>query len=131
MSVILSVLSGLAHSDTGAPIGFELYSWKAGQDWRYAVFEGTGTARSTETIRKRKNRLNNLTFLKGRLASLPSNEILYWREDKARGFVMPPKETIQEIKEYATGLQLDIQLTGEKEPPGRSLERRFERLEIR
>jgi hypothetical protein len=92
------------------PIGFELYSWKNGANWSFSVLEGTSTVRSEETIRARKTTLKNLTFLKGRLASLPAGEIVYWREDRARGFRLPSRETIEELKRFSEGNQVTIVL---------------------
>ncbi len=130
-SLALSVFPKGIQADSGQPIGFELFSWKAGGEWNFAVFEGTATHKSADTIRGRKNRLKNLSYLKGRLASLPSKEVLYWRQDPARDFVLPPKEIIQQVKEYAEGLQLDIELPEQPLPPARGVERQFERLETR
>ena len=129
-ALLLSSLGGakVARADSGAPIGFELYSWKSSGDWRYAVFEGTAAARSTEMVRARKTRLNNINYLKGRLAGLPSKEIVYWRQDPARGFVLPPKEIILQIREFAESLQLDIETPTEPQLPGRPEERQIERL---
>jgi hypothetical protein len=131
VSVGLIFLSLCSHAESAQPIGFELYSWKAGGEWRYAVLEGTVPVHSSETIRSRKNSLKNLTYLKGRLAGLPSKEIIYWREDKSLGFNLPSKEIVQQIEEYAEGLQLDIVLPHKEELPGRPAERQLERLETR
>jgi hypothetical protein len=107
------LLSVKARAESARPIGFELYSWTAGSTWRYAVLEGTATQRSTQKIQSKANQLKNLTFLKGRLASIPAHEAIFWRVEPTRGFTLPSKETIQEIKDYAEGLQLKIILPGE------------------
>jgi hypothetical protein len=97
-------------------IGFELYSWQANGAWRYAVIEGTATAKPSSQIRATKTRLRNLTYVKGRLASLPAGESIYWRRDSARGFTMPDKETVQDLKRYAEGLQLHVIMPEDIQP---------------
>jgi hypothetical protein len=93
-----------------AEIGFELYSWQQGSRWNYAIFEGTMTARSAAALRSPKNRLNDLNHLKGRIATLPAGEKLYWRENKKRGLRLPPKEIIREIDQYAQIAQITLLL---------------------
>ncbi len=106
-------LAGIGRVWASDRIGFQMYSWKAGSEWRYAVLEGSATVRSAEQIRSSKNRLKNLTFLKGRLAGLPASETVYWRVEPQRGFIEPSQEIIHEIKEYADGLQLRVLLPGD------------------
>jgi hypothetical protein len=107
------LLTGIGRVGASDLIGFQMYSWKAGSEWRYAVLEGSATVRSAEEIRSTKNRLKNLTFLKGRLAGLPASETIYWRVEPKRGFIEPSQEIIHEIKEYAVGLQLHVLLPGD------------------
>jgi len=111
--ISLVILGGAGRAWAGDLIGFQMYSWKAGSEWRYAVLEGSGTVRSAEQIRSTKTRLKNLTFLKVRLASLPTKETVFWRVEPQRGFVEPPQEMIHEIKDYADGLQLHVLLPGD------------------
>jgi hypothetical protein len=100
-----------------SPIGFELYSWQNGAHWSFAVLDGTSTVRSAEAIRTRKTALKNLTYLKGRLASLPAGEIVYWREDRARGFRLPTRETIEDLKRFSEGNQITIVLPEDAREP--------------
>jgi hypothetical protein len=113
VALTLGLSSIRAKADSTALIGFELYSWKDGAEWRYAVLEGTTTPRSAERIHARQNRLKDMTYLKGRLAALPANDILYWREDKRRNFNLPPKEITHQVQEYTEALQLHLHLPGE------------------
>ena len=89
-------------------IQFELYSWTSGPDWRYSLWEGTATLRSPKAIRSPQATLQNITYLKGRLASLPAGDKVYWREDKRHGFILPNKETIRLLKEFTEGAQVDL-----------------------
>ena len=114
----LFVLAGflLAKTSDAEPLrhtGYELYSWQAGTNWNFAVLEGTGPVRSLSVIRDRKTRLKDTTFLKGRLASLPQGEVIYWREDKARNLLLPPKEIQHELNEFCSTAQLKLLLPGQ------------------
>jgi hypothetical protein len=100
-----------------SPIGFELYSWQSDHgSWRYAVLEGTTTHPAAERIRSPKKLLKNLTYLKGRLATLPPGEIVYWRKDPSRGFALPDREVIEDVRRYSEGNQLHVLLPGEPLP---------------
>ena len=99
-----------------SPIGFALYSWKNAANWSFSVFEGTGTLRSEETIRARKTTLKSLTFLKGRLASLPAGEMVFWQVDRSRGFILPSRETIEDLKRFSEGNQVTIVLPQDSIP---------------
>ena len=101
---------GAIHVGPAPRIGFSLYSWKVGSDWQYSVLEGTVPVQHVQTVRSKQNRLKNITFLKGRLASLPTGETVYWLENRSQGFILPPQETIHQIKEYTEGLQLHLLL---------------------
>jgi hypothetical protein len=96
-----------------AEIGFELYSWRAGSQWNYAIFEGTSSARTPQIIRAPRTRLRDNTFLKGRIASLPSGDKLYWREDPKRGFRLPPQEVVSDIEQFAASSHIALFLPGE------------------
>ncbi len=112
--LIIYLVEG-ARADS-APIGFELYSWKSGKNWKYAVFEGTTTARDVSTIESKETALKGITFLKGRLAVLPTGESVYWRKDPRRGLRLPPREIIKEIADYAEAIQVHFILPEDLEP---------------
>jgi len=98
-------------------IGFELYSWKTGPDWYFSILEGTATVRSLEAIKSPKVQLRGTVFLKGRLASLPTGETLYWRTDKNRGLALPPQEIIHDIARFAATSQIHLMVAGKEYYP--------------
>jgi hypothetical protein len=108
----LIVAASVGHTEPliPQPIVFELYSWQQGKEWRYSLWEGTTTVRSPETVRARKNQLPNTTFLKGRIAALPTGGRVYWRENRSAGFSLPSQELTKEIREFAEGSQVKILL---------------------
>ncbi len=101
------------HAAEPAEIGFELYSWKKGTEWYFSVLEGTTTVRQLSQIQDRDHQLRGVVFLKGRLASLPSGEKVYWREKPKRGLKLPPKEMIYDINRFADASQLQLILPNE------------------
>ncbi len=119
----IGMVAGIAPSYAEAQpqlIGFELYSWPQGSRWQFAVFEGTTSARSPQEMRSKHNRLD-IHRLKGRIASLAQGEHLYWRADKARGSVLPPKELVREINRYASTAGVLLLLPGQT-PQDKDLE---------
>ena len=98
------------HAESKERIGYDLYSWKGPSDWQFSVLEGTVPVRDVDLIRSRKNRLKNLTYLKGRLATIPAGETIFWRENKKEGLTLPDKETIRAVQDYTDGLQVHLLL---------------------
>ena len=113
--LVVGFLPAPAHA--ADPIGFELYSWKHGSNWYYSVLEGTTTVKDLETIKSRRITLKGMSFLKGRLASLPTGETVYWRQDTRRGLQLPSKEIIHDLMGYAEGSQITIVLPDGTESP--------------
>jgi hypothetical protein len=113
LAVILLGLAGLICAEPLGPSGFELYSWPVASGWNFVVLEGTTTTRSLAAIKSSKTRLKNVTYLKGRLASLPDGETVYWRENKKRGLILPPKEIVRDLNEFARTSQLKLLLPGQ------------------
>src|SRR5436190_11679065 len=103
--------------DESPKIGFELYSWQSKGTWRYAVMEGTTTVHSASVIQAPRTRLKNITYLKGRLATLQPGETVYWRHQAARGFGLPSKEIVEDLRRYADGLQIKLILPDEIPKP--------------
>lgn len=95
-----------------AETGYELFSWKVGSQWRYAIIEGTSTVR-TRALRSTHQVLKNDNALKGRIATLPSGEKLYWRTEPRLGFILPPHEVIAGLEQFATGAHIQLLLPGQ------------------
>jgi hypothetical protein len=91
--------------------GYELYSWQAQGDWRFALVLGTNRLKTYDEIASPGVRVQSLEALKGALDQLPRGEQVFWSAWRVSNTVLPPHEMVDEIKAYCEqrGIQLYVE----------------------
>jgi hypothetical protein len=92
--------------------GYELYSWQAQGDWRFALVVGTNRLKTFDEISSDELRLQ---ALERKLDQLPGGEQVFWSTQRVPNMALPPSEMIAEIRAFCA--QRDIQLEIEPVPP--------------
>jgi len=88
--------------------GVELYSWKDAKGaWVFALLSGTNRLKTEKEVKDVRNQIAGIEALKKALGHLAAGENVSWTH-RIEGFRYPPAETVKEIKEYAT--KVDVQL---------------------
>lgn len=115
---ILFVLSlGLSLSDCGAatvtPLaesmkGYELYSWKDGNDWVFSLLVGTNREKTLEEIKSPQTSLPDVHALRSVLEKVPSGQYITWSSRETLGF--PPDDVMKQVEQICDekGLILSI-----------------------
>jgi hypothetical protein len=117
----LTDLDSLPHSMKG----YELYSWRADNQWHFTLVTGTNRNKTLDEIISEDDFISEAGWVnihmvgvdavKTALGKLPQNESVFWlagtREQTAQLTVnvcLPPEATVQDIREYASGRGLDF-----------------------
>ena len=100
--------------------GWELYSWPDGNDWNYSFLIGTDRLKSYDEVTTNEIIVTGKDSLKMVLDKFPEGEIITWI---GRGWLercwggnfnnlsLPPKDIIDEIKQYCININLILQVT--------------------
>jgi hypothetical protein len=114
----------------GSLKGYELYSWQKDSQWHFTLVTGTNRNKTPEEIVSEEDFISEtgwvnihvagIDAIKNVLSKLPANEHVSWIT--GRGLTQtnqtgvdisfPPGPTIDTIKEYALGRDLDFSVTG-------------------
>ncbi|MDD2773637.1 MAG: hypothetical protein PHP45_08065 [Elusimicrobiales bacterium] len=90
--------------------GYELYSWKAGEEWKFALLEGTNRLKTYGEITASPNAAIGADGATVQLSALASGEQIFWNLRRIEGFSLPTDEIIAKITAYCQkrGLLLEI-----------------------
>lgn len=77
--------------------GYELYSWKDHDEWKFSLLMGTNRNKSKEEIKDPDVTINSVESLKNILSKLPENESVFWTSSEG---LTPPK-IIEEIESFS------------------------------
>jgi hypothetical protein len=90
--------------------GYEMYSWQAQGEWRFALVIGTNYAKTHSEISRPEVRLQSLEALKCRLGQLPSGERVVWSDLWVPNTALPPDDIVEEVRAYCEhrGIQLTM-----------------------
>jgi len=100
--------------------GWELYSWKKGDDWNYSILIGTDRLKSYDEVTSNEIIVTGKDSLKMVLDKFPEGEIIIWI---GQGWLkrcwgnnyydlsLPPEDIIDEIKQYCSQINLVLQIT--------------------
>jgi len=110
--------------------GYELYSWKEGETWYFTLITGTNRNKSPEEITSGEDYISEIGFTRIKVADvkdletiiskIPAKESVSWLANLRAEeipvsvqFGLPPKETIQTIKDWATKNSVDLMVEGD------------------
>jgi hypothetical protein len=111
-----------------SPKGYELYSWPAGDEWRFTLITGTNRLKRYEEIASTENVVTETGWvklsavgsenLKAMLSRLPRGEEVTWigggwleaAGAPAGNIQLPGREVIQEIERHCSSLGIQLQV---------------------
>jgi hypothetical protein len=100
--------------------GWELYSWHNGNDWNYSILIGTDRLKTYDEVTKNEIVVTGKDSLKMVLDRFPAGETITligrgWLErcwgGNFNNLSLPPKDIIDEIKQYCSNINLILQIT--------------------
>jgi hypothetical protein len=106
MFVILvgSLLSGCgaASEPTVTPFpesmkGYELYSWRDGNQWNFSLLVGTNREKTLDEIKDPKAVLRGVDALTSALEQMPTGQYITWSSRETLSF--PPADIIEQIEQ--------------------------------
>ena len=108
--------------------GYELYSWQAKDQWHFTLMTGTNRVKSYEEITSNESisttggltkiSAQNVDGIKSILGRLPQHEEIVWVGEQqlqqagiqTGRITLPPREIIDDIKEYIRQLGLELKV---------------------
>jgi hypothetical protein len=104
--------------------GYELYSWRAGQEWYFTLMTGTNRVKTYEEVTSDEKSMDvkltvrGIEELKITLGQLPADAHIIWRGSQAldrigmqpSDLMLPPRRVIEEIEAHCNeaGIQLEV-----------------------
>lgn len=91
--------------------GWELYSWPHENDWKYSILPGTNRVKSYNEVIANNTTVVGKEALKLLLDKFPKKEYISWigqLQDDEGNLSLPDQSTIDEIKNYASQKELDL-----------------------
>ena len=101
--------------------GWELYSWRVGDEWRFALLVGTNRIKTSEEITTVG--LTGIDGIKRALSRVAPGEYVFWEgsvwrrkvrktgHEEIAPFALPPDELLNEIKAYCEQHRLKLHIT--------------------
>jgi hypothetical protein len=107
--------------------GYELYSWRAGDEWHFTLITGTNRNKNFDEIISQENvvaesgwvkiTVQDMQSLKLLLDSLPRSEQVFWLDGKlvessdGPNFIhFPHKAIIEQVRQYSRQLGLNLEI---------------------
>lgn len=124
--VLMSIVVALAACSSNPPMptpttaapgsqrafkGWELYSWQAGGEWRFALVPGTNRNKTVEEI-KTGPQVAGVEAIKAQLAGLARGEEVFWAT-QGPDYARPPQNTVAAVKDFCESAGLTLHLAGE------------------
>ena len=107
--------------------GYELYSWREGDQWHFTLITGTNRTKTVEEITSTENFISRTGWVKVHAAGadeikdvlgrLPQGESIYWCDELHAGqttgidLQLPAEQIVSSIKEFAEQRDLDLTVT--------------------
>ena len=108
--------------------GYELYSWKEGEQWQFTLITGTNRVKAVEEITSREDfisetswvniHLDDVNAVTYVLSKLPEGESVYWCDKQHIGqnvgeldLQLPPKSILDVILEHAESCGVELVIT--------------------
>src|SRR5215211_2308201 len=96
---------GVASQTTATPFpesmkGYELYSWRDGNQWNFSLLVGTNREKTLEEIKAENTVLRGVAALTSVLEQLPSGQYITWSSRETLSF--PPDDIISHVEKVCT-----------------------------
>ena len=100
--------------------GWELYSWKIEDQWRYSILIGTNRLKTYEEVTTSKIVVTGEEELKEILRIFPEGENITWVgqgwlercwQSNYKNLELPPEIIIEDIRRYCNGMKLILYVT--------------------
>jgi hypothetical protein len=90
--------------------GYELYSWKVGNDWKFVMVDGTNSLKSYDDIVAQPFVVTGVDGLLGQLKALAQGEQIFWNLKQIKGFAMPSDADVAKVTQYCKkrGIALEV-----------------------
>jgi len=92
--------------------GYELYTWQANGEWRYALVAGTNRLKTYDEIVAPSTAIKSIDELQSQLARLAKGEEIVWGTWVDARLALPPQPVIDEIQKVCQELGLNLTLAG-------------------
>ncbi|MFA5160794.1 MAG: hypothetical protein WC421_00965 [Elusimicrobiales bacterium] len=87
--------------------GWELYSWPAGDGWKFALLPGTNRLKNAGEITAGPA-VYGAEQLKAQIKTLARGEQILWNLRNMEGFSMPPQDTVSDLSDYCKDKGIDL-----------------------
>jgi hypothetical protein len=90
--------------------GYELYSWRDGNQWNFSLLVGTNREKTLDEIKDTKTVLRGVDALTSVLEQMPEGQYITWSSRETLSF--PPDDIIEQVKQSCEdkGLILNVAL---------------------
>jgi hypothetical protein len=87
--------------------GYELYSWRDGNQWNFSLLVGTNREKTLDEIKDTQTILRGVDALTSALEEMPAGQYITWSSRETLSF--PPADIIEQIEQVckAQGLILN------------------------
>jgi len=89
---------------------YELYSWKDGTDWHYALFKFSDAPRNFESITASPEVLSADSALLEKISALPKGSQVYWNFRRINGCLLPAEEVQSRIYSAARAAAVSMDI---------------------
>jgi hypothetical protein len=80
--------------------GYELYSWRDGNQWNFSILVGTNREKTLDEIKDPKTVVRGVDALISALEQMPAGQYITWSSSETLSF--PPADIIEQIEEVCT-----------------------------
>jgi hypothetical protein len=77
--------------------GYELYSWRDGNQWNFSLLVGTNREKTLDEIKDTKTMLRGVDALTSALEQMPAGQYITWSSRETLSF--PPADIIEPIEQ--------------------------------
>lgn len=88
--------------------GYELYSWQVGDEWYFFLLEGTNRLKTYSEVTADTVAVKGIESMMSKLERLPKGEQVFWTGHNLPNMVLPPEETINQIREICVKSGIDL-----------------------
>lgn len=89
-------------AENTVPQTYEIYSWKNGNEWDYAVIPaGHNEAKAAVEIKQAGGPLRGASKVKEKLLAMKEGDQISWQERPKSDMVYPPNLVMEDINQYA------------------------------
>lgn len=106
---------GAASASPATPLaesmkGYELYSWRDGNTWKFSLLVGTNREKSLHEIKSADVVLSSVDALETALQQIPAGQYITWSSRETLSF--PPQDIIEQVEKVCEERGLILQRAG-------------------